>query len=531
MLSIPIIGFSVDYLSIPVNDIINGSHQLSADGLRFEKITTVSSASPPYAEILYSDFQTSLIATAEIDSGWLDLQLVDKVQIGGKASASGMTLILESRAHPNQPVVTTTSPHPVGNFLLANITARQRYLRYRWINTTGSTVTDASLEIKASYGSADKLSVLPLSIDPSIFSQAGLVQSISKGQTPSGTFVTQGVNQAGASLVAGFGTEVARGLYSGYKIKNHFGHNADIDTATTPEDIIHGGGVYTGFNATVNENLQALSASASDSGALVSSGTATGGSATTLIDTGATFVTDTVAVGDIILNDTMGYHGFVTSIDSEIQLTVFRMNDGAGFTHINSTGDAYRVVESTSTGAAVIKLEGILSSSLIEQTDVYIIMNGTTAVTATASAFRCSRVRVVHSGSGDVNAGEITIRQATTTANIFALMDTNGKTEMALDTVPTGKVAVVKNIRASVVRTTGAAGSGQIIFFSRERGGSWNANEVFGIQTGANVDQKFVGGVVLMAGTDFKLTVQDVSDNNTEADGSLEYFFIDEEAL
>lgn len=523
------VGASVDYLGLPVNDIINGSYVLDSDGSKYSQSVIASSDSAPNSKIFYSDYQATLADSAEIDSGWLDLGEVDKVQFSGLSSASGLSMTLSSRSNPNQTALSQTVTYTDGPFYLFNLIVRQRYLRFQWANNTGSGVTNASMEIKASYGSADKLSVFPVGVAPSIFSQAGLVQSITIGQSPDGVYLKQQLNEAGASLVSDFGTEIARGLYNGYAIKNHFGHNADIDTGSTPEDIINGGGVYTGFNATANENIQSLSSSASDSGALVSSGTATGGSATTLIDTGATFVTDAVAVGDVILNDTMGYHGFITAIDSETQLTVYRMNDGAGFVHVNKSGDSYRVAESSSTGAAVIKLESLLNASEEQQVPVYIIMNGTSAVTATGDYFRCSRARVIHSGSSGINAGSITTRQASTTANIFSVMDIIGKTELALDTVPKGKTAIIKDVRASIVRTSGAAGSGHVVLFAREKGGSWNAREVFGIQSGANVDQRFRGGIVLESGTDFKLQVQDVSDNNTEADGSMEYFFIDEE--
>ena len=62
-----------------------------------------------------------------------------------------------------------------------------------------------------------------------------------------------------------------------------------------PQDIWANGGEYTGVNATANENIQVFSADANDTGSLVSSGTATGGSTTTLVDSGADFVSDGVS--------------------------------------------------------------------------------------------------------------------------------------------------------------------------------------------------------------------------------------------
>jgi hypothetical protein len=36
-----------------------------------------------------------------------------------------------------------------------------------------------------------------------------------------------------------------------------------------------------------------------------------------------------------------------------------------------------------------------------------------------------------------------------------------------------------------------------------------------------------VGGVILKEGTDVKFTIEDVSDNGTVAEGSIEFFLID----
>jgi len=51
-----------------------------------------------------------------------------------------------------------------------------------------------------------------------------------------------------------------------------FGHNPDIDTATVPEDIWAGGGVYTGFPTGAAELVEVFSSSASDTGVLSISG-------------------------------------------------------------------------------------------------------------------------------------------------------------------------------------------------------------------------------------------------------------------
>lgn len=63
-------------------------------------------------------------------------------------------------------------------------------------------------------------------------------------------------------------TDLALGLVSTRRIVNKFGRNVDVDTATSPEDIWDGGGLYTGFpESGAAETLSVFSSSASDSSA------------------------------------------------------------------------------------------------------------------------------------------------------------------------------------------------------------------------------------------------------------------------
>ncbi len=478
--------------------------------------------------IAYSNEQASLSDGSEIDSGWLDCEKVDKVQISARASSAGMTIVISSRATDGGSELVTPVTYTDGPFYLANIICRQRYMRFQWQNNTGSGVTDAILEIKQTFGSSDKLSVFPVGIQPSDFSQAALVQSVTRGLSPEGSYEAVGVNKVGAILTSDFGTEVARNLYSGYSIDTKFGRNPDVDTGSTPEDMWNGGSDYTGFNATSAETLEVFSADADDQGLLVSSGTATGGSSTTLIDSGATFVSNGAASGDIVLNDTKGVHGIIDSVDSETQITVYRMTD-SGTSPSNESGDTYRIANANDSGAAVVKLSSLLDGDLVSQTPEYIILDGTAGVNTTGSYMRCPRAKVVLAGSSGLNEGTITVRQSSTTANIMAVMPTFGQTTIGAFTVPSGKICVLKRFRASITRTSGAAGSATILFTVRERGGgAWNAKRVFEIQTGGALGFSQEGGIILAPGTDFKFRIHDVSDNSTVCESAVEYYLIDE---
>ena len=476
-----------------------------------------------------TDSPQTIADGGELSTGYIDMQEVDKYQIYFKSDITGLELHADSKTTLDGAVFTTPgTPFTDGSLFQGSFPPRERYIQFRLVNNTGSSATNTFLSVKGSYGSADKASVFPIGLNPVANSGAILTQSVSIGQNPAGEFVNVGVNQAGAALVADFGTEVARGLYDGYAINPQFGRNPDIDTDTTPEDIHNGGSTYTGFNATGNEEISVTSADNNDRGQLLSSGTATGGTATTLTDSGATFVTDGVTVGDLVINDTQGLHGVITSL-TETQLTVFQMVDGpASSVYSNAIGDSYRVATAIDTGAAVLRLNNVLDEDYVQQRPVYVILNGTTTVTTSGvNAMRCDTGRVVISGSSAKNEGEITITQAVSTSNVFCVIPTFGSTTIGCFTVPAGKDCIIKKIVVSIVRANGSLGSATIALNVRKFGQAFCAERVYEANTGAPVVDDIEGGIVLPPGTDVKGTVEVVSDNNTVAQITIEYFYID----
>lgn len=338
-------------------------------------------------------------------------------------------------------------------------------------------------------------------------------------------------NKGGALLTSEFGTEVSLGVVSNYSINTKFGRNGDIDTNSDPEDVWAGGGNYTGFNATGNENIEVLSSDADDQGSLVSSGTATGGSSTTIVDSGADFVSDGVAVGDVIVNDTVGAHGVITAVTATT-ITVFRMQDKGINPILNNNGDSYRVVNANDTGAALVRLDLLLDEDFAEQDPVYVILNGTSGVTVTGNYMRCSRASVILAGSSDGNEGTITVRQATSTSNVFAVMPSqNNQTTIGATTVPAGKVMLLKRIRAAITRANGSPGSATVMVKARRKGEVFRAIRDFELQTGAAVEFTQIGADILPGGTDIKFRVEQVSDNNTIIDCAFEYFLVDVETV
>ena len=426
---------------------------------------------------------------------------------------------------------TTVDQFPFGGITLTagipyydHVAVGEQAFRIRVVDTSGSS---NAIQTLVGYGNFGRPASI---ISTGINSQSGSinVKSVLFGLQSGSTNSYKAVptNSAGALLSADFGTDVSEGLIDGYGVNTKFGRNSDIDTTTDPEDVWEGGGTYTGFNATAAENIEVLSSDADDQGSLVSSGTVTTASSTALIDSGATFSSDGVAAGDLVIDDTQSFHGIVTSVDSETQLTVFAWVNSVN-SHVTAVSDAYRVVNANDTGAAVVKLTRLLDDGFSSQTSKYAILNGTTGVTVTGDYMRNPRLQVILAGSSGTNEGTITSRQATTTANIFCAVPAGlGQSQVCCDTVPMGETFLIKRIRFDIARASGSAGSANVEVKVRPYGEAWRATRSFELQTGGGVGYDQVGAQVLLQGTDFKGTVLTVSDNNTVVTGALEYFEI-----
>jgi hypothetical protein len=313
-------------------------------------------------------------------------------------------------------------------------------------------------------------------------------------------------------------------------VGNKFGRVPEISISSAPTDIWQGGtvgsvGLYSGFNAVQNENLQTLSASTNDVGSLEASGTATGGDSSVLVDSGATFVTDGILAGDLIINDTQGFHGTVKSVDSETQLTTlgFSDDDPVGIFEFAS-GDSYRIARAAGTGASVVKWTKVLNDQYQDQGPFYVILNGTTPVLTTGDFFRLSRGRIVQAGSLGTSAGILTARQATTTANIFARLPTGtNATAIACDTVPAGLERVIYSSVCRITRDNGSPGSANVRLLVRRPGGLFTTLVNDEITVDSPYRQPTDEVFILRAGTDIKWNVNSVSDNSTVASGKFAY--------
>jgi len=316
--------------------------------------------------------------------------------------------------------------------------------------------------------------------------------------------------------------EVSKGNIPGHSIINKFGRNIDVDTAAA-EDIWDVGGTF--VEPTTARTHDLTSSAAADAGTLVSSGTATGGSITSLVDTGADFVSDGVAVGDMVVNDTNIEHGTVTVV-AVTTLTIHQMEtDSSKSRTPNASGDAYRVITPASTGASAIKING-LDLLFVEQSE-FIILNGVSNV-ATASTYRMiHRMFVLGAGSGDANAGNITAT-AQTDATVTAQISTGiNQTLMAVYMVPANKRALILCYHCAIDALT-ATGAADAFLLSKGFGGVYRTRHVGGVIAAgtSHFHHVFPSDVTVPACSIIKLRAA-VTANNTDISGGFDILLVD----
>lgn len=297
---------------------------------------------------------------------------------------------------------------------------------------------------------------------------------------------TEGRPEIAVSALDDYFFEIGEGNVAGKSFIHKFGRNPDVDPADGFLAVWNIKSDYTGFNATVAETLEVFSSDIADAGTLLSSGTATGGGDATIEDAGATFISDGVAVGDIVLDDTQIFHGVIKEVTSETVLTVWRFDrEASSDDGVVAEGDTYRVATPASTGAAVIEILFLLDGGLSNETAEFIILDGTTGVDSVGTYMRCSRGRAVLVGSGGSNVGNLTCRQKATVVNVFFQMPIGyNATMLAAYTIPFEKDGHILDTYATLAGKTQA--NCNIRFVTRHVGEPFTVREEFSISGTGN---------------------------------------------
>ena len=178
-------------------------------------MSTANSANS-IASILVDEYEATLNDGSAMVSEWIDCATVDKFQFTGDASTSGLTATLESKSTSSGAVTSSSITYNDDTLYQISLAPRQRYMRFTWTNNTGSQVTDASLQVKLTYGSSDRMTVAPLNTTLSDTTQSGVTQSILKGKDSDGDYESIG-SESGALKVSLANAPISSGILNTLK--------------------------------------------------------------------------------------------------------------------------------------------------------------------------------------------------------------------------------------------------------------------------------------------------------------------------
>lgn len=170
---------------------------------------------------------------------------------------------------------------------------------------------------------------------------------------------------------------------------------------------------------------------------------------------------------------------------------------------------------STGTGARTVLVQGLDENyNEVEET---FTLNGVSAVTSSSSSWiRAHRAKVLSAGTGEVNAGTITITHgALTLATIPADF---GQTQMAVYTIPAKKRGFIKSFSGALVRGSTLLSTGQatLAMYFRKNGVISVQQEIQISVSGLNTFQKIYPiPIVADEKTDIYINCLQVSNNNT----------------
>lgn len=217
---------------------------------------------------------------------------------------------------------------------------------------------------------------------------------------------------------------------------------------TTESDLWSKAGVYT-FCTTAGKWEVVSSDNTQDIGTSIKTGTTTGGSTTSIEDSGVDFEAATaVAIGDCVILDKSGSspeYGFVTAVATHALTVAGGFSSGGSGTG----GRAYAVVDKSAyTGAMVVNI-GYLTSAFAEKNEI-VILNGTTPVdTVNTDLYRVNSFRMIFAGSDAKPKGNLTLRADGGTPDYGFITAGYTRSRAMIYTVPVNKTLYVTDVNWS----------------------------------------------------------------------------------
>lgn len=143
-----------------------------------------------------------------------------------------------------------------------------------------------------------------------------------------------------------------------------------------------------------------------------------------------------------------------------------------------------------------------------------VTLNGTTYVTSGVTGMRIWSGKVLTSGSGETNAGDITCRWNSTTSVIFAVMPAGfGQTQISNFTIPEGYRGYLKSYASEMLDTS--ANEAQMAIRVRDfDSNTFRLTSPFAITTARDFSRNLYGGIEMAEKTDFVFRCNQVDNNN-----------------
>lgn len=179
---------------------------------------------------------------------------------------------------------------------------------------------------------------------------------------------------------------------------------------------------------------------------------------------------------------------------------------------------------SNGTGLRSMRVVGLDENYNVQTEDF--VLNGTNAVTGSKLWRRTSRAYGLTAGSGGVNAGTVTVRHSSTTANVFCQMPVGlAETQVAAYTIPSGYRGLITSINIGASNAASTAQEAQVAFVMREYGATvWRTLPVIIAPTGSSTTRHYDGGICFQEKTDIVARVLSATTDNLTVSCAFEIF-------
>lgn len=179
------------------------------------------------------------------------------------------------------------------------------------------------------------------------------------------------------------------------------------------------------------------------------------------------------------------------------------------------------------TGAQKIRVIGLDTNYNVLQEDIN--LNGTVGGVSTGQFRRVHTAFIIQAGSNNVNAGDITVRHTTTSANVFlAMLAGRNQTNCSAYTIPDGYTGYMRRLMLSarVISSLGAGGMMMGGIWTKQNGFPFRLRRPFLLTANSEYTDEIYGGLVFTSRSDLIIRVTSVSDNNGQITAAYDMLLV-----